>query len=287
MPAIPPSFGPYRIEYVLHEGKLQTVYRATGPDGRAYAIKVPQNPEAQGYIRNEAAKLAKLTHPAIIKPRGLVPHEGIEGLVLDYMPERASRLFGKRALPELFTALYAACDAVGHLHSRVHDNDGTPDHIVHRDIKLENILIDRTGVAKLSDFEFSLYGRETDPLSKEGLCIGTVPVMAPELFIGDPHTIPSDLYALGVTAYTLLTGQEPYPSMHDDWTKTFLAAQEGKASRPSESNTALPRELDKVILKAIAPKPQHRYSSAAEFKTAIHEAMTRSRRPWYRRVLGI
>jgi serine/threonine-protein kinase len=163
------------------------------------------------------------------------------------------------------------CDAVSYLHQPVHAYQGAPDRIIHRDIKLENILLDAAGRSRLVDFDAALFEREPDPLAADGYCFGTAYAIAPEILLGAKHSPAVDVYGLGIATYALVTGVHPYDL--PDERETLLAVSKGDAPKPSALEPRVSRPLEDVILTAMAADPAQRFASADAFKQALREAL--------------
>ena len=140
--------------------------------------------------------------------------------------------------------------ALGHAHEQG---------VLHRDIKPANLLIDARGVVWVTDFGLAK-AMGQDDLSRTGDLIGTLRYMAPERFHGESDGR-SDIYSLGLTLYELATLRPAHEAT--ERAELLKKIAEAEPTRPRELNPAIPRDLETVILKAIAPDPAHRYASAA------------------------
>ena len=215
---LPAKIGPYRIRGLLGEGASGRVYLAAESDPpREVALKVLRAAslpaEAQLRFRREAELLARLEHPAIARlyaagvadteagPLPWLAMERVQGReLLDYARSQSLSIERKLAL------LAEIGRAVHYAHSRG---------VVHRDLKPANILVDADGHPHVLDFGVSHMVREDAAMTVDGQVLGTVPYMSTEQLAGsrtagDPR---SDVYALGVIAYELLSGVLPYPGL--------------------------------------------------------------------------
>ncbi len=145
-----------------------------------------------------------------------------------------------------------AADALDHAH-----NHG----LLHRDIKPSNLLLDPQGVVWVTDFGLAKTAQDAEDLTHSGDLIGTMRYMAPESFRGEADSR-SDIYSLGLTLYELLTLKPAFAHSGRERLKRQAAHEE--PPRPSKLNPAIPRDLETIVLKAIALEPQHRYQSARE-----------------------
>jgi serine/threonine protein kinase len=203
----------YRIQSLLGTGGMGSVYLAVHTQlGRRIAIKVihpslARNPVVRERFRNEAAALSHLQHPSIVTLYDYSEEEDalylfmeyVEGKTLDaYIQTETGPIPEDKAVP-LFARLL---DAVAYAHDRG---------VIHRDIKPSNLMVDQSGNAKILDFGIAkIMGQGLDGLTKEGTRMGTVLYMSPEQVRGDVLDKRSDVYALGVTLFQILTGRSPY-----------------------------------------------------------------------------
>jgi serine/threonine-protein kinase len=146
--------------------------------------------------------------------------------------------------------------------------------ILHRDIKLANLLLDRRRTLHVADFGIAQIAGE-DTLAGSRQVLGTASYLAPERILGRPATVASDLYSLAVAWFELLAGQRPFPA------KAFVAQAkqhlEAEPPRASERNPELPRALDAVLARGMAKAPEHRWPSAEAFATAVERSFAPAR----------
>ena len=256
----------YRVERWLGAGGSSTVYEATDlrQDTRV-ALKVLAVPHADAALvarfRQEVEHARALEHVNILR----VYDVGVDGErhfltveLLDGMDLRQRLLERRPTLAEALRWLTHATVALEHAHGRG---------VLHRDVKPANLFITRTGVLKLMDFGLAK-STHVAGTTAQGAVLGTPEYMAPEQVMGSPAVSPAtDLYALGVVAYELLTGQlpfrhaEPVPLM-------FLHVQERPVS-PRTLRPDLPEPFERVVLKLMEKRPEDRYRSAAELRSAL------------------
>ncbi len=257
--------GRYPLDRVLGAGSFGIVYLARDEDlQRAVAIKVPTlrllaRPGAADSFLREARILAGLRHPHIVRVydfgRGsdgacFIVSEYIEGGSLaDLLKKR------RPAVSEAAALVTDVAEALHHAHQQ---------RLVHRDVKPGNILLDAAGQAYLADFGIAL--RDQDFGSGSGLA-GTPWYMSPEQARGESHRVDgrADVYSLGAVLYELLTGQvpfrrEPVPDLLAD-----IASLTVEARPPRQLVTDLPRELERICLKALAKRAADRYPTAHDF----------------------
>src|SRR5262249_21125255 len=138
--------------------------------------------------------------------------------------------------------------------------------VLHRDIKPSNLLLDETGNVWVTDFGLAKAASDSDDLTHTGDVVGTLRYMAPERFNG-PGDVRSDVYALGLTLYELLTLRPAFEEA--DRNKLVKQVMHGEPPRPRQLNPRVPRDLETVVLKAIARDPAHRYATAEDFGTDL------------------
>jgi serine/threonine protein kinase len=183
------------------------------------------------------------------------------------LPAPARRLGIERALGIMDQVL----DALAHAHDRG---------VVHRDLKPENIMLQRRGRVKLLDFGLAklMDGVHGAPLTQAGLAMGTPHYMAPEQAAAEPTDSRSDLYSCGVILYELLTGRCPFDAAttHDLLTQHLVAPP--PSLRAVAPEAGIPESLERVVLRALAKRPEERYPSAAAMRRALGDAMRAPRR---------
>jgi eukaryotic-like serine/threonine-protein kinase len=200
----------YRLEARIGSGGMSTVYRATDETlQRQVAIKlmnreVSTDSDQLERFRREARAVAQLSHPHIVGVIDAGEDEGRPYIVFEYvegetLKERIRRT-GRLPIAEAVAYAIEIARALGAAHSR---------HIVHRDVKPQNVLIDEEGSAKVTDFGIARTLDE-EGLTADGRVLGTTDYVSPEQALGQPVTGQSDLYSLGVVLYEMLTGEVPF-----------------------------------------------------------------------------
>ena len=263
--------GPLEISKVLGSGTFGVVFEAYDHAlKRRVALKVARpavlaDPALRTRFFREAQALARLDHPGIVPVYGAEEIEGVCYLVLafcpgptlqQYLSQRSAPLLPRQAVALVLPLV----EAVGHAHQRG---------ILHRDIKPGNILLgcDEGESAdvlrpRLTDFGLAKLIEDKSSDTLAGLVMGTATYMAPEQAAGHRERIgpASDLYALGVVLYELLTGRLPIQGSSTLETLRQLMIQ--TPSPPSDHQPRIDRDLDAIVLKCLAKSPDHRYLSA-------------------------
>jgi serine/threonine-protein kinase len=253
--------GRYRIVRKLGAGGMANVYLAEDQElGRRVAIKILNERHANDEqfverFRREAKNAAGLSHPNIVSIFDRGQAEGTYYIAMEYLDGRN--------LKELITArgpapIHVAVDYARQILSalRVAHRQG----LVHRDIKPHNVLVDAEGRIKVTDFGIARAG--PSQMTEEGSIIGTAQYLSPEQAQGAPVTPSSDLYSVGIVLYELLTGTVPFAGE----TPVELAMKHLSKvpEAPSRLRPEVPRDLDFVVMRALAKGPDERYQSADE-----------------------
>jgi serine/threonine-protein kinase len=252
--------GKYRILSAIGSGGFGTVYLAedTWIDKKV-ALKVPHRQGVEfAELLQEPRLLASLNHPNIVSILTAEKHDNVFFIVMEYVPgETLEAVIGKDGALDLTRALdYTCqiCNAIDHAHRHG---------IIHRDLRPGNVLIAEGDIAKVADFGTSRFLE----MSAHGTTvIGSPPYMAPEQFHGKA-VFASDLYSLGITMYQMMTGMLPYQTPSPAQLEQLNT---GELIRPPrERNPKIPRSLNDIIMKALAPDPAVRYQTGGALLTEL------------------
>ena len=279
-PAIGPGqrLGAYRVERVIGEGGMGTVYLATRADDafdKQVAIKLVRaglaGPGLVERLREERRVLASLDHPNIARlldggaTDDGVPYvvmEYVDGLPLDaYCESRGTTVAGRVAL------VRHVCDAVHDAHRNL---------IVHRDIKPGNVLVTAAGTPKLLDFGIAKVLGGVAASRSQTVGAMTPDSASPEQVTGGAITVGTDVYGLGLLLYRLLAGRGPFDTAGSA-AALLRAVCEDDPVPPSRlaPGSLIPADLDRIVLKALAKRPQDRYDTAAALSDDLGRLLDR------------
>jgi len=267
----PERLGRYVIERRIGRGAMGAVYLAKDPRiNRAVAVKaIPiekdfedeELKEARLRFYREAESAGRLTHPNIITVFDAGEDKGLAYIAMEYLPGIPLRDFTdpKRLLAPKRALELAAATAEGLDYAH---NQG----VIHRDIKPANLLYNpKDGTIKISDFGVA---RMTDNnKTKTGIVLGTPMYMSPEQLGADHLTGLSDLFSLGVTLYELLVGEVPFKASNIAVLMTKITTEDPPPI--SSRRAGIPPSVDAVLAKALAKRPQDRFSCGAEMAIAL------------------
>lgn len=259
--------GEYRLVDFLGAGGMGEVYRATHSKlRRVAAVKILSqsvcDPSFVERFLNEARIQASLQHPNIATLYDFLEFHGRPCIVMEYIEgeELADRIKARGSLPlrEAFAIFQSIVEAIGYVH-----NQG----IIHRDIKSNNVKITSTGTVKLLDFGIAKSGASPS-LTLTGGVIGTLKYLSPEQIKGEVANARTDIWALGVLLYEMLTGHMPFDAV----TLGELCEKISKASyvAPSVLNASVPRAAQAIVARCLEKNPRDRYQSASELAQDIN-----------------
>lgn len=268
--------GRYRIETVVGFGGHGKVYKAFDPElQRHVAIKVSKSVASEDQsdeLLEEARRAAKLKHPNIVAVYDVGRHDGQLFFVTELVEGRnlADLISAQPVSPKEATRIISSLAEALHF---AHENG-----FIHRDIKSANILIDQQGRVLVTDFGIATTIDKIE--DHRGGTPGTLPYMAPEQVAGEVQLIGArtDIHALGVVFYELLTGELPYQG------RTPTAVREQILLRPPKPLAAVPKKLGLICLKCLAKHPADRFETAS----AVIEALNvRESKPSYVWIAGL
>ena len=275
--ALPSHIGRYRIVRLLGTGGMGAVYEAEQDHPRRnIALKVIRSswasPQLLRRFEQESQTLGRLHHPGIAQiyeagtadtPFGPEPYFAMEIIhgkpLMEYA--KAAKLDTRQRL----TLMIEICDAVEHAHQRG---------IVHRDLKPGNILVDESGQPKILDFGLArVMDSDTEQMTREtdmGQLLGTLPYMSPEQVAADPMAIDTrtDVYALGVILYELLSNKLPY-TLSQHLPEAVQTIQQVDPTPLSSVSRAYRGDIETIVGKALEKDKARRYGSASDLAADI------------------
>src|ERR687887_1327841 len=251
----------YRVVRKLGTGGMANVYLPEDQElGRRVAIKMLDDRHSQDEqfverFRREAKNAAGLSHPNIVSIYDRGEAEGTYYISMEYLEGRSLKeLILARGPAPISVAIDYARQILAAL--RIAHRQG----LVHRDIKPHNVLVDSEGRLKVTDFGIARAG--PSQMTEEGSIIGTAQYLSPEQAQGAPVTPSSDLYSVGIVLYELLTGTVPFAG--ESPVELAMKHLSKTPDPPSKLRPEVPRDLDFVVLRALAKGPDERYQSAEE-----------------------
>jgi serine/threonine protein kinase len=258
---------------------MARVYRAYHPQlDRYVAVKVlrsdlVEEEEFLARFKREARAVAGLRHPNIVQVFDFDVQDNLYYMVMELMEgdTLATRLHEYRAqgqrMPwgEMVRIQLDVLDGLAYAHS---------EGMIHRDVKPANVLLTKEGQAVLTDFGIAqIVGGTRYTVS--GALMGTLAYMAPEQGLEGQCDVRSDLYSLGIVFYEMLTGEPPFDA--ETPLAILLKHVNDPLPLPRKSDPSIPKQFERVVLKALAKKPKDRYQSAGEMAEALHAAAKRAK----------
>jgi len=267
----------YKVLSLLGQGGMGAVYKAFDIKLERYAalkilsLNTAHNSAFIERFKREARNQAKLMHPNIVSVYGFVEEKDVLGIAMEYIEgdtlESIIQVRGRIEFSYAVELITQILNGIEFAHSQG---------FIHRDLKPSNIILDLNGNPKIMDFGISKSIDELKSITQHNARPGTLLYMSPEQLGGNVITVKSDLYALGLTFYEMLTGGHPYNS------QTIYEIIDSHVNRsPAKVSTqipTIPAAADEVILKAMNKSVNNNYTSALEFRDSIlHLSLTYSK----------
>jgi serine/threonine-protein kinase len=271
----PQTLGRYRIVGEIGRGAMGVVYRGVDPLlERPVAIKTVNLDEAgddateyDARFLQEAKAAGRLAHPNVITVYDVGREGDIAFMAMELLEGRNLRMIiaesRKLPVPQAIRIAAQIADGLAYAHEFG---------VVHRDIKPGNIMILASGLAKIMDFGIARM-RASDVRTKTGILLGSPHYMSPEQLQGDGADPRSDVFALGVVLYEMLTGVTPFCG--DSLSSVMYQIATATPPAPSHATAEVPEMLDRIIARALAKKPDERYPGAAELAAELRVCGTR------------
>jgi tetratricopeptide (TPR) repeat protein len=262
--------GRYAVLKKLGEGGKGVVYKVRDTIlNRVVAIKMLKgavlSSEAYSRFIREAQAVAKLNHPNIVSIYDIGKEDGKQFFVLEFVDGMSLRELmgtypeGRCDIQTVLRIGIDICNALKYAHSQG---------VLHRDIKPENILITQEDVAKLMDFGLAKM-LEQPSITQDGIIVGTVAYVAPEIALGKGADVRSDLYSFGVVLYEMVTGKPPFPG--EDPVKIIFSHIHDYPVSPIKLNEKIPPALSECIMRLLEKEPEKRCQTAADLLKVLRE----------------
>lgn len=267
--------GRYEILKSIGEGGMANVY--VGYDtilNRKVAIKILRGDLAndEKFVRRfqrEALSASSLSHPNIVEMYDVGEDDGIYYIIMEYIEGKTlKQLIKKRGsitLSEAIDIMLQLTDGI----AQAHDS-----YIIHRDLKPQNVMIKEDGTVKITDFGIAVALNSTQ-LTQTNSVMGSVHYIPPEQASGKGSTIRSDIYAMGILFYELLTGSLPFRG--DNAVEIALKQMHDPIPSVRKKNPSIPQSVENIILKATAKNPKNRYADAKEMHADLLTALNDDR----------
>jgi tetratricopeptide (TPR) repeat protein/predicted Ser/Thr protein kinase len=267
-------FGGYRIVGTLGEGAHGVVYSAVDPQGRSVALKVLKsrfNAKRRARFKREGELAAKLDHPGILRVQGGGEHQGQPFLVYDLVEDgrELNEYMRDLGVDARVRALLSVAEAVGYAHANG---------VVHRDLKMANILVDGEGRLRVADFGLAKAEGGLS-LTRTGEFLGTPMGMAPEQMLSEhdqvgPHT---DVWAIGVILYEAICDEPPFNA--GSFRELQYRIVQATPTKPTAIVPDLSPELEAICLKALSKEVSDRYSDGNALAADLGACLARGSRP--------
>lgn len=287
----PIPYGRYLLTARIGAGGMAEVFRAVmkGPQGferelvvKRILAKYSQNPQFVSMFVNEAKISALLSHPNIVQiyefghadETYFIAMENVHGVSLrDLMIKLRQE---KRRLPFLIAADIARQICLGlHYAHTLAGPDGRPLEIIHRDVTPTNIMLAWNGSAKVVDFGIARAANFAAEDAREGIIKGKISYLAPEQIDRQPMDGRVDVFAAGVVLHEMLTGRKLFQANNDLAKMRQLLATASQP--PSALDATVPRELDRIVMRALERDPDARYPSAAAMAADLERTLIAAR----------
>lgn len=261
----------YFITSLIQEGGMSYVYLAEDTiNKKQVAVKIMKeetfkDPLNIARFQREARACASLRHPNIVEIYDIDEYKSKPYIVMEYVESKSLKDLlitrGSFSTLEACDIIYQLADALMHAHEHG---------VIHRDIKPQNVMMQYDGGVKLLDFGIATIS-DAPNITQKDMVVGSVHYMAPEMLKGKGASPRSDIYALGITFFELLTGKQPFT----DSSPVNIAMKQIEEPLPSvrKLNSDVSPKIEKIINKACAKNPDNRYQSMKAFKHDLQSAM--------------
>lgn len=216
-------------------------------------------------FQREALAASELVHPNIVSVYDVGEEDGLQYLVMEYVKGMDLKRYIHTSYPIMYAQVVDIMEQILSAVSLAHEH-----RIIHRDLKPQNILIDENGVVKITDFGIAIALSETS-ITQTNTMLGSVHYLSPEQARGSMATNQSDIYAVGVILYEMLTGNVPF----DGESAVTIALKHFQEEMPSvrSFDSNVPQSLENIVLHATAKDPADRYKSAEEMSRDLYTVL--------------
>jgi serine/threonine-protein kinase len=259
--------GRYELLEIIGEGGMGTVYKARDQLlDRIVAVKIlksefQKNKAFIEKFHTEALAAARISHPNIVSIYDVGSNDDLHYIVMEYIEGKTLKecITEQKTLPvdQAVSIAIMICDGVHHAHEK---------HVIHRDIKPQNILITRQGMVKVADFGIARSNTDSTITFGQNV-VGSVHYVSPEQAKGSVVDCTTDIYAIGCVLYEMTTGQVPYDA--ESPVTVALKHIHDQPEDPRSLNPHIPAALAEIILKAMEKAPSNRFPSAEAFKDSL------------------
>jgi len=265
----------YKVKELIGGGGMSNVYLAHDMIlNRDVAIKIlrydfTNEDELHRRFQREALSATSLTHPNIVSVYDVGDDGDLHYIVMEYVQGKTLKQYIQEFAPISPARSVHIMKQLTSAIANAHEN-----HIIHRDIKPQNILMDAEGDVKVTDFGIAMTLSATS-FTQTNSVLGTVHYLSPEQARGGTATNKSDIYALGIVLYELLTGELPFSGE----SAVSIALKHLQAETPSVRafDATIPQSLENVVLKATAKDASHRYSTVEEMQEDLETVLSPNR----------
>lgn len=285
------KFGRYFLLDQIAQGGMAEIYRARDASragaGRLLAIKRVQagllgNPEFMQMFNSEVKVMMRLNHPNIaqffeVGTEHKLPYiamEWVDGKNLRQFISRYNEIGRKFPVDLAAYIIEQAAQGLHYAHSYRDKVTGEPLNIIHRDISPQNILISYEGGVKLIDFGIAK-ATLNDERTRAGVIKGKPSYLSPEQISGEPLDGRCDIFALGSVFWEILTGKKLFAGDGDLAVLKLIESSHTTVKPPSTVNPEIPKELDAIVMRALAKDREKRYQTAEELQRALHKFIYR------------
>ncbi|BDR60686.1 Stk1 family PASTA domain-containing Ser/Thr kinase [Lactobacillus xylocopicola] len=265
----------YRIVDTLGEGGMANVYLAEDIIlERKVAVKIlrldlQKEPQTLARFQREALATSELSHPNIVMVLDVSTDHGIPYMVMEYVDGPDLKEYIRQNSPLDLHNVIRIMNQILSAMTLAHKHN-----VIHRDLKPQNILMDKRGNIKIADFGIAV-ALNQNSVTQTNSVVGSVHYMSPEQTRGGMVTKQSDIYSLGIILYELITGSVPFSG--DSAVSVALKHAQEPIPAIKQKDTKVPQALENVVLKATAKNPRDRYYSASEMKADLDTSLDPAR----------